>query len=387
MSLLKHYISKKLNPVPIKFKTKKDLLDHFKKRKNLVQNHLKIPELTIIKSEYLEFGCNGGENACYFAKNGANIHLVEPNKSIHKLIYKNFKKINCSKSLKRVIDSDVSKFYTKKKFDFVVAEGFLNTLEKRNKLFLKLTKFMKKKSILILNYDDIFGGIFELLKSYILLTLCEKLNYDRYSENSLTLAKKLFENEFKKINTSRSFYAWWLDQLVNPYASKTWSINDLIKLADKNKLTLYSTSPVFFDGNNLKWYKDISNYRSVSKKNNNLFYNSWKKNFLSIIFGSEEKKNSNLKTNQIQRIEKFSKEICKFISNPKRKINILPLSKTFIDFLNASSKKKLAREINLLLKYLNYDFEPKKVIKYYKNTRYLQYSWGSLLHYIAFIKE
>ena len=387
MSLLKHYISKKLNPVPIKFKTKKDLLDHFKKRKNLVQNHLKIPELTIIKSEYLEFGCNGGENACYFAKNGANIHLVEPNKSIHKLIYKNFKKINCSKSLKRVIDSDVSKFYTKKKFDFVVAEGFLNTLEKRNKLFLKLTKFMKKKSILILNYDDIFGGIFELLKSYILLTLCEKLNYDRYSENSLTLAKKLFENEFKKINTSRSFYAWWLDQLVNPYASKTWSINDLIRLADKNKLTLYSTSPVFFDGNNLKWYKDISNYTSVSKKNNNLFYNSWKKNFLSIIFGSEEKKNSNLKTNQIQRIEKFSKEICKFISNPKRKINILPLSKTFIDFLNASSKKKLAREINLLLKYLNYDFEPKKVIKYYKNTRYLQYSWGSLLHYIAFIKE
>ena len=158
-------------------------------------------------------------------------------------------------------------------------------------------------------------------------------------------------------------------------------------MADKNKLTLYSTSPVFFDGNNLKWYKDISNYRSVSKKNNNLFYNSWKKNFLSIIFGSEEKKNSNLKTNQIQRIEKFSKEICKFISNPKRKINILPLSKTFIDFLNASSKKKLAREINLLLKYLNYDFEPKKVIKYYKNTRYLQYSWGSLLHYIAFIKE
>ena len=386
MSLLKHYISKKLNPVPIKFKTKKDLLNHFQKRKNLLQNHLKIPELALNNSEYLEFGCNGGENACFFAKNGANIHLVEPNKSIHKLIYKNFKKINCSKSLKKVIDSDVSKFYTKKKFDFVVAEGFLNTLEKRNKLFLKLTKFMKKKSILILNYDDIFGGIFELLKSYILLTLCEKLNYDRYSENSLTLAKKLFENEFKKINTSRSFYAWWLDQLVNPYASKTWSINDLIRLADKNKLTLYSTSPVFFDGDNLKWYKDISNYRSASKKNNNLFYNSWKKNFLSIIFGSEEKKNSNLKTNQIQRIEKFSKEICKFISNPKRKINILPLSKGFIDFLNASNKKKLAREIKFLLKYLNYDFEPKKVIKYYKNTRYLQYSWGSLLHYIAFIK-
>lgn len=387
MSLLKHYISKKLNPVPIKFKTKKDLLDHFKKRKNLVQNHLKIPELTIVKSEYLEFGCNGGENACYFAKNGANIHLVEPNKSIHKLIYKNFKKINCSKSLKKVINSDINKYNTKKKFDFVVAEGFLNTLEKRNKLFFKLTKFMKKKSFLILNYDDIFGGIFELLKSYILITLCIKLNYDRYSENSLTLAKKLFENEFKKINTSRSFYAWWLDQLVNPYASKTWSINDLIRLADKNKLTLYSTSPIFFDGNNLKWYKDLSNYSSISKKNNNLFYNSWKKNFLSILFGSAQKEITNLKSNKIKNIKKFSNELCRFINNPKRKIEILPFSRVFTDFLDASNKKKLAGELKFMLKYLDSDFEPKKVIKYYKNTKYLKYCWGSLLHYIAFTKE
>lgn len=387
MSLLKHYISKKLNPVPIKFKTKKDLLNHFQKRKNLVQNHLKIPELTINKSEYLEFGCNGGENACYFAKNGANIYLVEPNKNIHNLIFKNFKKINRTRSLKKVTGSDISKFYTKKKFDFVIAEGFLNTLDNRNKLFSKLTNFMKKKSFLILNYDDIFGGIFELLKSYILLTLCIKLNYDRYSKNSLILAKKLFENEFKKINTSRSFYAWWLDQLVNPYASKTWSINDLIRIADKNNLTLYSTSPIFFDGNNLKWYKDLSNYSSLSKINNNLFYNSWKKNFLSIMFGSEQKKISNLTTYKIQGIEKFSKELCKFISNPKKKINVLPLSKVFTDFLNTSKKKNLASEIKLLLKYLNSDCDPKKVINYYKNTKYLQYCWGSLLHYIAFVKE
>ena len=114
MSLLKHYISKKLNPVPIKFKTKKDLLNHFQKRKNLLQNHLKIPELALNNSEYLEFGCNGGENACFFAKNGANIYLVEPNKNIHNLIFKNFKKINRSRSLKKLTGSDISKFHTKK---------------------------------------------------------------------------------------------------------------------------------------------------------------------------------------------------------------------------------------------------------------------------------
>ena len=387
MSLLNHYISKNLNPVPIKFKTKKDLLDHFQKRKNLIQNHLKIPELTIKNSDYLEFGCNGGENACYFAKNGATVYLVEPNKNIHSLIHKNFKKINCSKSLKKLSMSDLNKFQVKKKFDFVIAEGFLNTLEKRNQLFSKLTNFMKSKSFLILNYDDIYGGIFELLKSYILLCLCKKLNYDRYSENSLLLSKNLFEKEFNKINTSRSFYAWWLDKLVNPYAAKTWSIKDLIKIADKHKLTLYSTSPIFFDGNNLKWYKDLKSYSASSKKNNSLFYKSWRNNFLSVIFGREEKKISNLDKNKIIKIKKFSNEISKFINNPNSKNNILSLSKKFIDFLKNSNKANLAKEIKILLKIINSASKAEKIIKYYKNTKYLKYCWGSLLHYVAFVKE
>ena len=76
MSLLKYYISKKFNPVPIKFKTKKDLLNHFQKRKNLLQNHLKIPELALNNSEYLEFGCNGGENACFFAPLRGSISIA-----------------------------------------------------------------------------------------------------------------------------------------------------------------------------------------------------------------------------------------------------------------------------------------------------------------------
>ena len=57
----------------------------------------------------------------------------------------------------------------------------------------------------------------------------------------------------------------------------------------------------------------MKNYRSVSKKNNSLFYKSWRNNFLSVIFGREEKKISNLDKNKIIKMKKFSKEICKFI--------------------------------------------------------------------------
>ena len=109
------------------------------------------------------------------------------------------------------------------------------------------------------------------------------------------------------------------------------SIKDLIKIADKHKLTLHFTSPIFFDGNNLKWYKDLKSYGASSKKNTSLFYKSWRNNFLSVIFGREEKKISNLDKNKIIKIKKFS-IISKFIKNPNSKNNILSLSKEFIDF-------------------------------------------------------
>ena len=42
MTVLKYYIEEKFNPVPITFNTKNVKL-HFEKRKNLIENHLKIP--------------------------------------------------------------------------------------------------------------------------------------------------------------------------------------------------------------------------------------------------------------------------------------------------------------------------------------------------------
>lgn len=386
MSLLDHYISKKLNPVPIKFNSKKNLVVHFKKRKNLIQNHLKIPEITLNNSKYLEFGCNGGENACYFAKNGSNIYLVEPNQRIHELIFKNFEKIKKKKSLKQLSKLDLDKFKTKKKFDFVVAEGFLNTLSNRNKLLLKLTTFMKKNSILVLNYDDIYGGVFELLKSYLLLSICNKLNFERYSKNSYNIAKKLFYDEFKKLNTSRSFYAWWADQLVNPYAAKTWSLEDIIETVNKNKLSLYSTSPIFFDLNYFKWYKDI-NIENNHEKNNNLFLSSWRKSLPQILFGKNINKTINVRKKDIQKIKKFSQKISNFITKPDNPFDLINFSEGFIKYLNLINKKELGKEIKNLLKLIKTEKSSEKIIKYYKKTKYLKHSWGSLLHYAAFIKE
>ena len=387
MSVLNYYKTKKLNPVPIKFLTKKNLKDHFLKRKNLIQNHLKIPLYSLNDKDYLEFGCNGAENACFFASSGSNIYLAEPHKKIHKIINKNFQRIKKINSLKMLTEKTLEEFNSKKKFDFVIAEGFLNTTKSRNTLFSKLSRFLSQKSVLIINYDDVFGGIFELLKSLLLLKICKMNKIDRFSDESFKISKKIFEKEFNKLNTSRTFFAWWADQLVNPYASKTWSLKDILKQANKNSLSLYSTSPIFNDSNHFQWYKNSNEFSLSSKNNNRLFYNQWKKSLISIIFGKKQKKLDNIDENVISEIEKLSNKISKFISNPKKNDVKLKIPKNFIKLMKKCGNVTIANEFESLLKLLNSDKNPEKLIKFYENTSELKKTWGSLLHYVAFIKE
>ena len=240
---------------------------------------------------------------------------------------------------------------------------------------------------MIINYDDEFGGIFELLKSFLLLKICKFYKIDRFSDESLKISKKIFEKEFKKLNTSRSFFAWWADQLVNPYASKTWSLKDILKQANKNNLSLYSTSPIFNDSNYFQWYKNINDYPLSSKNNNRLFYNEWKKSLISIIFGKKHKKLNNIDENVILEIERFSNKISRFILNPKKNDIKLKTPKNFIKIMKKCGNITIANELESLLKLLNNNENPKKLIKFYENTSELKKTWGSLLHYAAFIKE
>jgi hypothetical protein len=226
-----------------------------------------------------------------------------------------------------------------------------------------------------------------MLKSYLLLSICKIYNIDRYSKDSLQLAKKLFAKEFKKINVSRSFYAWWADQLVNPYAAKTWSVLDLLKIATKNKLSLYSTSPVFFEENHFQWYKNVNKKSLNAQINNHIFSQSWKKSVPQILFGPNESKSSKINFKNINSIKKLSKKISTYIANPVKEIDLSKSSKGFIEFLNILNKNDLSKEIVGLITKINTKSDPNKIINYYTKTKHLQYCWGSLLHYVAFIKE
>ncbi len=384
MTVLKYYIEEKFNPVPITFSNKKNIDEHYKKRINLIQNHLKIPLSLLEGKDILEFGCNGAENACVLASHGANIYLVEPNQKMHPLIRRNFKKINKLNRLKLLSKSNLEKFKIKKKFDLVIAEGFLNTLKKRNTYFKKLSKFVKKKGIIIINYDDGHGVLFEFLKSLVLLKACILTDVNFRGENSLKIAKKFFYKEFSKLNKSRTFSSWWKDQLVNPYASKIWKINDILKLSQSSNLQIYSTSPIFDNSNHFQWYKNLDLNRNII--NNKIILNSWKNNFFSFLFNMPLIQKKKINNPTLLELENFINQIGDYIfyGNIKKKI-IQP--KKFLVYLNSNKKKKLSNEVSKLIKIINQCKSLSQLFNYYNSTSELKKTWGSVLHYVALFKS
>ena len=386
MTVLKYYIQEKFNPVPITFSSKKNIEAHYEKRVNLVENHLKIPLALLKGKDVLEFGCNGGENACVLASYGANVYLVEPNKEMHKLIKNNFKKIKRLNNLKLLSKNSLEEFKNKKKFDLVIAEGFLNTLKKRDKYFKKISNFLKPKGILIINYDDVYGVLFEFLKSNLLLKSC-KLNYVNFrKEDSLNIAKNFFLKEFSKLKKSRDFLSWWKDQLVNPYASKTWKLEDILKLSNSSKLCLYSTSPIFDMSSHFQWYKN-SNLKGKRVIDKNFYIlESWKSNFLSFLFNKPHSQKKKINNKVLIELEDFVNKLGRniFFGDLEKKI-IKPIN--FLNYLSANNKKILSKEILKLINTLNNCKSQNELFNYYNSTSELKKTWGSVLHYIALIKS
>ena len=382
LKLYKYYFDKKIDPVPINLNNKKNYLDHKRKRINLLTNHLKIKPKDFLNKNIIEFGCNTGENSLIISKLGGKLTLVEPNELAISKIVKNFKKHKELKRLKKIIHKDIESFQTKKKFDFVFAEGFLNTLKNRNKELNKLFNLCSDNGSLIINYDDKIGGFIELLKSVILIKITQ-LNKKSYEDmETFQIAKKLYLKSFQKLNTSRTFKAWYQDQLTNPFASKTWSLREILNEAEKKKFICFSTSPLLKNENFYQWYK---NYNK-KLKTNEIFLRAIDENLEYLITGKLKKLNHKEKKNfYIKKIINISNQFSNIIKKKNLKIKI-NFDKKDLNFLNKNNKllkKEIIKTLNLINNSINSD----EIIKFYTKTKKLKNTWGSILHYVHLVKN
>lgn len=217
-SLVSYYQKNNFNPVLIPVEDKNEWELHFTKRRNLYENHLKLPISLFRGRSVIEFGCNSGENALVLGTKGAKLTLVEPNEQVIPRLKELFAKFKLIDSINSLRHESIESFIGKEKYDFVIAEGYLNILSARNVMLKKICSLLVQGGIAIISFDDKYGSLIELIKRMVLWKACqlEKV-HDINSLYSLEIAKQLFLQDFLEINASRDFEAWWKDQLVSPF--------------------------------------------------------------------------------------------------------------------------------------------------------------------------
>ena len=260
-SLLNYYQSNNFNPVPTDVSSAKAWDQHISRRWNLYVNHLGIPLPLLHGKSVLEFGCGSGENSLVMASFGANLTLVEPNGQVLPRLEQLFGDFHFSYKLEC---EGIEGFASTELYDVVLAEGFLGALSSRDEMLGKISSLLKPGGLAVISFNDRYGSLLEMVRRLLLWHGCLLEDLDIDGEDSLDLAKKLYWTEFARINTTRTFEAWWRDNLVSPFftCQYFWSYGELIPLIEELGCEFYSSSPKWCSIDNYVWYKNVTDCAS-----------------------------------------------------------------------------------------------------------------------------
>ena len=115
----------------------------------------------------------------------------------------------------------------------VIAEGFLNHLPNHKEIIGKLCQLINPGGIGIISQDDRYGYFLEMLRKLIFWRVCWLAKVkEQPIERSIKIANTLFAEEFSKLNASRPFSAWYLDNLVNPITGLLSEVSGMMWLGE-----------------------------------------------------------------------------------------------------------------------------------------------------------
>lgn len=354
------YTHYEFNPVEYNLNSK-NFKNFENQRKNLFEDYLKIPLQLFDNKKLIEFGPANGEKTLIYAKCGAELTVVEPNKKFLNNLKKNLNKFRIKFNSHNTF---IENFKTNKKFDFIILENFLTSIKKRNLALKNVSKILNKNGFIIFTYHNSEGFFLEYFKKFILNYYTEKKNLHTINE-ILLVAKKFFSKKFSKISHTRNFNQYMMDNFIlNDFIEQTfWDFNNIIKTANNLNLRFYSSWPNYYNYQS-NWHKNILSTREhndlILKNYNEIkghfvckghFYSEDQMKFISKIFRIMY---SNSET------ENNLKKIIKLIKRSKYKKNFI-IDRIYKTLINLDPKSYN----------INFNFD----------------DWGFPNHYLCFIKK
>ena len=388
-------VYRRVNPsfYPKKFE-KKNFVKNKKFLTNLYFNYLKLPIELFKNKSMLEFGSGTGEFSVNYLIWKMRADFVELNPLAIKKCKKYFKKFSNSKKFK-IFNKSIFTFNLKKKYDFVSSIGVIHHTDYKKAFKIK-SKFLKKNGFMMLGIGNSAGALQRNLQRFIIYYLASN------NEKKICMLGKKFFPEFLKrgkIDGRRSLDSIIYDNFINPKDFQP-STKEILNLAKKNKLTLYSSwpplTPIFLSDSAQRLNENIQKFSNILSSND----------IFSLVHKDDDYKKLNLvdskSKNSIDNLNRFTKLInnigskklpsilivkknLKNLSKKKYKdLSYLDLPKTIFTKYNYNN---FLKELIILFNLLEKKNE-EKIEKFLKKTKVLfKGNSGIGMNYYMFYKE
>lgn len=257
-----YYDAIKLNPVGHNISDRERFLAHERKRRNLLEHHLKLPLRLLDGKRVLEFGPASGENAVVLARHGARMTLVEPLDYLAAELKAKFAAFGVSDRIEALHLEVLERFSTDRRFDVVIAEGFIQFLDDAAAGTRKLASFLAPGGLLLISTTDTTGMFVEFLTKVYFELAAAKLGLVG-ADSRLELLRELLEEKFNGINHSRGFEAYAKDMPLNPLVRPRFffSLPDAFSKLPLD-VVLHTSWPNYL-GTDLVWHKNIKSASQI----------------------------------------------------------------------------------------------------------------------------
>lgn len=231
-----------------------DIELHYNRRKKLYRQ-CGIPIMTFRNAELLEIGAGGGYNTlAFFHWNVKHVDVVEANPQGIADMQELFIKSGVSDQHYTISHNKIENYKTNKKYDIVIAEGFLPYVFNQKEIIAQLKELIVPNGIVVITCTDNVGMFIEAIKRLVGIALSATIDgYDK----KVAFLTEFFEPQLKKLRgVSRSPKEWVQDQILNPAGvnGMELSLIQAIKYFGEDFDVLGCSPKMFTD---YSWYKDV----------------------------------------------------------------------------------------------------------------------------------
>ncbi len=248
---LEYYGKHNISPV------RQDISDieiHFERRKKLYRQ-CGIPIMAFRDAEMLEVGPGGGYNTlAFFYWNCKHVDLVEANQRGREDMKNLFDYHSIGEERYKIFPCKIEDYVTEKKYDIIIAEGFLPVIYNQREVIDALTALVAENGIIVITCGDDVCFFIETLKRLVGIVLTADISdYDK-KVKKLT---NFFAPQLSKLRgMSRKPEDWVQDQILNPALVNGMELS-LLQAIDYfgEEFDILGSSPQMFT--DYSWYKDI----------------------------------------------------------------------------------------------------------------------------------